>query len=338
MTYGEENSTKSFMARPLRIEYPGAWYHIMNRGRRFEKIFIEKDDYQMFLTLLKETSEIWKVLIAAYCLMPNHYHLLIQTPEANIAKVMRQINGIYTQRINRKYSYDGSLFRGRYKSILVSEDSYLLALVRYIHRNPIKAGIVDDLEDYVWSSHAGYLSAAKKWEWLHKKFILSMISPNMKEWRKHYRLFMNIEEDEEIEKIFEREKWPPVIGPKEFLDRINDKYYALKINDEVPSSKLLAPEVEVIISAVSDFYKINTEDIFKSQRGIKNEPRNVTVYLIRMLRHDSLNQIGEIFKLEKYSSISSIIERIKKQIREDPKLKKKIEKLAQKITKSQKQT
>ncbi|MCP4634014.1 MAG: transposase [candidate division Zixibacteria bacterium] len=326
------------MARPLRIEYPGAWYHIMNRGRRYEEIFIDDGDYQMFPALLKETSDIWNIRIAAYCLMPNHYHLLIQTPEANLSKAMRQINGIYTQIFNRKHGYDGPLFRGRYKSILVSEDYYLLALVRYIHRNPIKAGIVDSLDKYKWSSHNGYLSAAKKWNWLHKKFILSMLSPDHRDWRKEYRHFVNVEEDGEIENILERKKWPPVMGPKEFVDRVKDKYYTLKIDDEVPESKRLAPEVEEIMGVVSAFYKVNTDDILHSQRGVINEPRNVTVYLIRMLRHDSLKQIGAILKLEKYSSISSIIERMKKQIREDPTLKKKIEKLTQKITKSQEQT
>ena len=120
------------MSRPLRIEYPDAWYHVMNRGRRREMIFADKNDYEMFVELLKDASDMWDVNIAAYCLMPNHYHLLLQTPAGNIARTMRHINGIYTQRYNRKCGYDGQLFKGRYKSILVHGDSYLLQLVRYI--------------------------------------------------------------------------------------------------------------------------------------------------------------------------------------------------------------
>jgi len=106
------------MSRPLRIEYPGAWYHVMNRGRRADDIFTGRKDYQCFVDLLQETSEMWGIRIAAYCLMPNHYHLLIQTPQANLSRSMRHVNGVYTQRYNRRHGCDGQLFQGRYKAIV----------------------------------------------------------------------------------------------------------------------------------------------------------------------------------------------------------------------------
>ena len=136
------------MSRPLRIEFPDAWYHVMNRGRRGEDIFSDKQDYMRFMELLKETSEMWNIRIAAFCLMPNHYHMLIQTPEANISRSMRHLNGVYTQRYNSRHKCDGQLFRGRYKSILIDSDSYLLQAVRYIHRNPLKSGLADTLDAY----------------------------------------------------------------------------------------------------------------------------------------------------------------------------------------------
>lgn len=120
----------------------------MNRGRRAEKVFLDKEDYEGFLELLKDSSEMWNVRTAAYCLMPNHYHMLIQTPDANLSRFMRHVNGVYTQRFNRFHGCDGHLFRGRFKSILVDKDAYLLQLVRYIHRNPFEAGIVDNLDSY----------------------------------------------------------------------------------------------------------------------------------------------------------------------------------------------
>ena len=150
------------MTRPLRVEIPDAWYHIMNRGRRGEAVFIDKEDYQAFIQVLIESTDMWNLRVSAYCLMSNHYHLLVQTPAANISRCMRHINGVYTQRYNRRHRCDGQLFRGRYKSILVSGDSYLLQLVRYIHKNPVKAGIVSEPEKYLWSSHKPYLSAARK--------------------------------------------------------------------------------------------------------------------------------------------------------------------------------
>jgi len=117
----------------------------MNRGRRGEQIFSRSGDYEVFIELLKEATDLWGVQISAYCLMPNHYHLLIQTPQGNISRCMRHINGVYTQRYNRLHKCDGQLFRGRYKSILVEQDSYLLELVRYIHRNPLRAGLIDNI-------------------------------------------------------------------------------------------------------------------------------------------------------------------------------------------------
>lgn len=105
--------------------------------------------------------------------MSNHYHLLIHTPDANLSRSMRHLNGVYTQRYNRKHRYDGQLFRGRYKCILVEPDSYALELVRYIHRNPLESGVVDNLQKYQWSSHKPYLSNAKKWNWLYKEDNIS---------------------------------------------------------------------------------------------------------------------------------------------------------------------
>ena len=114
----------------------------------------------------------WNIRIAAYCLMPNHYHVLVKTPESNISRGMGHLNGVYTKRYNSRHECDGQLFRGRYKSILIDTDSNMLQVVRYIHRNPIEAEIAEKMDSYKWSSHKGYISIAKKWDWLHKDHIL----------------------------------------------------------------------------------------------------------------------------------------------------------------------
>ena len=326
------------MSRPLRIEYPGAWYHVMNRGRRSEKLFSDRQDYQTFVELLKDASEMWKVEIASYCLMPNHYHILLQTPEGNISRTMRHINGVYTQRFNRKHGCDGQLFRGRYKSILVGGDTYLLQLVRYIHRNPIKAGLVSSLSQYDWSSHKGYLSVAKKWDWLHKEFIFSLLIKNRKEWIKRYRQFISIEDDDQVTSVIERKKWPSMLGPGSFIDWIKGKYYESKTDEEIPQSKDLDPSREMILKVVCDYYAVTEDDLYKTRRGTNNEPRNVLIYLIRRFRQDSLSEIGLQFKIEKYSSVSSIIERVKNQLQIDRTLRKRINELGLMINKSHEQT
>lgn len=326
------------MSRPLRIEYPGAWYHVMNRGRRFEKIFSDRQDYQVFVELLKDSSEMWKVKIAAYCLMSNHYHMLLQTPEGNIARFMRHINGVYTQRYNRKHGCDGQLFRGRYKSILVNGDSYLLQLVRYIHRNPVKSGLADSLNGYEWSSHQGYLSVAKKWDWLYKTFIYSLLTGNKRAWIKSYRQFVFIEDEDTVGGVIEGEKWPSVLGPKSFVDWVKGKYYESKADEEIPQTKELTPGRDLILRVVRDYYEIPENDLYNSKRGVRNEARDVAVYLIRRCRRESLKEIGNLFEMEKYSSVSSIIERFKKQLRVDRSLKKRVDECYLMVKKSQEQT
>ncbi len=191
------------MSRPLRIEYPGAWYHLMNRGRRGDTVFEDHEDCELFISLLKEAADLWDVHISAFCLVSNYYHILAQTPQGNLARFMRHLNGVYTQRYNRLHEYDGQLFRGRYKSILVEEDSHLLQLIRYIHLNPVRAGIVKTPDQYLWSSHHGYLSAETQWDWLYKDFVFSMLTANKKK-QLAYREFMSQEESIELIDLFEQ--------------------------------------------------------------------------------------------------------------------------------------
>jgi len=323
------------MSRPLRIQYPDAWYHVMNRGRRDEEVFEGNNDYNAFIELLKDIVEDYRVNIAAYCLMSTHYHLLIQTPEANISRSMRHLNGVYTQRYNRTHHCDGQLFRGRYKCVLVDADSYLLELVRYIHRNPLEAGMVKALNKYTWSSHNGYLSGAKKWDWLHKDYILSLFSKNKVESARRYRHFISKETLEEINQIFGKKKLPTIIGKKGFVDKIKDRFFANKTHEEIPASKSLAPDVDTIINEVCKYYKISSNDLLISRRGYFNEPRNAAIYLIRHLRCDTLKDVGKFFGIVKNSTISSIDRRLKREMMRNKKIKRNVEALKFQLGKGQ---
>jgi putative transposase len=122
------------MARPLRIQYPGAVYHVMNRGGSRQKIFLDEKDHQVFLNTIGEIYDRWGVEVFGWCLMGNHYHLCLRTAEGNLSRVMRHLDGLYTQRFNRFHGRDGALFRGRYKAIVVDKDNYLAQVVRYMSR------------------------------------------------------------------------------------------------------------------------------------------------------------------------------------------------------------
>ena len=315
------------MSRPLRIEYPGAWYHVMNRGRRSEETFPEHKDYCRFIDLLIESCELWNIRISAYCLMPNHYHLLIHTPDGNLSRCMRHINGVYTQRYNKAHGCDGQLFRGRFKSILVEGDSYVLQLVRYIHRNPLRANLTKNMDKYKWSSHIGYISKAKKWDWLHKDFILSMLTSDPTSQISAYKHFVSMDESEELLGLLDSPKWPPFLGGKQFLDWVKKAFFESKREKEVPDSIHLAPDLSQIKAVVCDYYRIHESILHKKQRGVANKPRDVAIYLARMLRQEELQSIGKNFGLSNYSSVSTVVDRVKSQIDRERKFRSQVEEI-----------
>src|SRR5258706_8306926 len=141
------------MSRPLRLEFPGAIYHVTSRGNARAPIFADDGDRELFLETLAHVVERFHWLCHAYCLMDNHYHLLIETPDPNLSKGMRQLNGLYTQRFDRRHGRVGHVFQGRFKAILVERDSYLLELCRYVVLNPVRAKMVKQPKQYQWSSY-----------------------------------------------------------------------------------------------------------------------------------------------------------------------------------------
>ncbi|MGB9698091.1 MAG: transposase [Thermodesulfobacteriota bacterium] len=326
------------MSRPLRIEFPDAWYHVLNRGRRGESIFHDARDYQIFLQTVQEACELWYLRVAAYCLLPNHYHLLVQTPSANLSRCMRHIDGVYTQRFNRRHGHDGPLFRGRYKSLLIEADTYLLQLVRYIHRNPLGAGLAQTLDEYPWSSHLGYLSRSSKWKWLYKEPVLEMFAANSPARMEAYRKFVFQEDNKELQQLFSRKRWPVFLGSEKFIALVKRRFFSKKVDSEVPQRRELAPALDTLLERVARSYRVELKDLFYSRRGHINEARNVAIYLARRLRGDRLREIGEVFKIRRYSSVSSIVERMKMRIGSDERLRKKIDHLISTIEMSQEQT
>jgi REP element-mobilizing transposase RayT len=310
----------------------------MNRGRRSEKIFFTDPDREAFIKVLQEASALWNLRVSAFCLMSNHYHLLIQTPDSNLSRGMRHINGVYTQRFNRGHQKEGQLFRGRYKAVLVDADSHLLEVLRYIHRNPLMAGIVKTPGDYSWSSHQGYMSRAKKWSWLHKDDLLAMLTPIKKRQKSAYIDFVAQEESEEVKRFYCLKNLPSILGSDLFKESIRDKFCDLANQVEIPESRSLAPEATKVILAVCDFYRVSREEMLVSRRGNENLPRDVAVYLVRCLCQLTLPCVGKEFGIENYSTVSSIVQRVKARIKNDKRLAKELNTLMKKIVKSQKRT
>ena len=178
------------MSRQLRIEYPGAVYHVTSRGNARNPIFADDEDRETWLAVLGHVVERYQWLCHAYCLMGNHYHLMIETPQGNLSRGMRHLNGVYTQRFNRRHGLVGHLFQGRFKAILVEKESYLLQLCRYIVRNPVAAALTQSAEEWPWSSYRATVGLAKPPEFLTLDWLLEQFSPQRETARILYRRFV----------------------------------------------------------------------------------------------------------------------------------------------------
>lgn len=165
------------MTRPLRIEYPGAVYHVTSRGDRREPIVLDDTDRHLFVGTLGTALVRFGAQLWAYCLMGNHYHLVLHTPAGNLSRLMRQINGVYTQAFNRRHRLAGHLFQGRFKAILVDRDSYLLEVCRYVDLNPVRAGLTQHPQDYPWSSYCALAGLAHRPDWLDAGPLYGLLAP-----------------------------------------------------------------------------------------------------------------------------------------------------------------
>ena len=165
------------MVRPLRIEYPGAVYHVTSRGGRREPIAKDNIDRNAFLSIAGQALDRFDAHVWPYCLMGKHYHLVIRTREANLSRLMRHINGVYTQTFNRRHQLTGHLFQGRFKAILLDSDSYLLEVCRYVDLNPVRAHMVDQPDAYRWSSYRALAGLADQPDWLDVHSVHEQVAP-----------------------------------------------------------------------------------------------------------------------------------------------------------------
>jgi putative transposase len=178
------------MARPLRLEFAGAVYHVTSRGDRREDIFVNDEDRQEWVIVLGLVCERFNWVVHAYCQMSNHYHLLLETPDGNLSAGMRQFNGQYTQRFNRRHGMVGHLFQGRYKAILIQKEAHLLELSRYVVLNPVRAKMVVSPEDWPWSSYSACFQDQFAPKWLDTDWLLGQFGTHRSQARKAYQAFV----------------------------------------------------------------------------------------------------------------------------------------------------
>jgi len=306
------------MARQWRIEYPGALYHVMSRGNGGQDIFQTDDDRTLFLELIEELAERFNIEIYAYVLMGNHYHLLLKTVEANLSKAMQWFGTTYTRKFNLNNHTSGHLFQGRFKSIIVENDAYLMRLSCYIHRNPLRAEVVDRLADYKWNSYLFYGYKKKGPDWLKTSIILDYLSAS--DPRKAYRKKMQ-EYAEENQSVWEDVKHGLIYGGQEFVKKLKDRFLANEKNIELPQHNSLfrtfAPEL--LFTKATAILKLDVEMVRNNKKrlqGDEKEKRDLLIYLLWKTGQLSNQEIGNLIGLS-YSMVSRSVKATNEKILSD---------------------
>lgn len=299
---------------------------MMNRGRARQPTFVDDADNRAFLDTLAEAHRLWGLEVLAYALMGNHYHLCVRTPRGNLSRVMRHIDGIYTQRFNRHHRRDGTLFRGRYKALLVDADEYLAAVVRYIHLNAVDAGWVKMPEEYRWASHRYYVQGKGAPVWLDTAPAMEQIGG-----RQAFHEFVLSGNEESLTRYYESKHQSPILGSETFIERVRRQGVAAREHPRY-ERRIIEVGPNQIVAEVVRQYKVAPEEIFRGVRGKENEARKVALYLVKRCCDRTLPEIAGYFGIGNYSTVSWNYRAIESQMANDKKLRDRIEKIVASIS------
>jgi len=294
------------VARPLRIDYPGAWHHVMNRGARRQSIFLNEDDRLRFLDLLETANRRHGIEVNAYALMGNHYHVLVRTPDASLSQAFHYIDSVFAQSFNRRHGLDGPLFRGRFLSRLVDTDGYLHRVGRYVHRNPVEAGLVARPEDWKWSSYSALLSSSRLPAWLYRDSLrLSGI-----ETPAQLVDFTSLGDD--VGHLSPADASPRILGSKAFVKRHLD---GLEVNFEQEPDLRRArvrPGSGDVICVVAEFFGLRPDEVTAASQGRSNPSRMIAAALCQEESGLSLQEIADIFGFRTPSSAGVLLSRFRR--------------------------
>ena len=325
------------MARPLRILYPGAFYHVMCRGNKRQNIFWDDDDRRWFLKMLCESLEIYQVVLYCYILMNNHFHMIVQTLRANLSEFMRRFNISYTGWFNYHHHTYGHLYQGRYKAILIDVDNYLLEVSRYVHLNPVRGNKfgkwdycdqLDYSKHYNWSTLPGYLDRKKMLDCIDYKMILNMIGG-----RRSYQKFLLDGLKDGLEDIFKDVHHQTILGDDNFVERVKREYLepgSLREQPEYRDIMMRNVDPEIIIECVINVLGVSI-DVVRTRRGdgiIRGMISDI------LYRYSGMTQrkIGKYLGVD-YSAVNKLQSRLRKHLAQDTTLAKQYQQILDAIKK-----
>lgn len=308
------------MARPYRLQGKNCFYHITSRGDNRKNIFISTYDFEKFLEYLLIAKDKYKFNLYAYCLMSNHYHLFFETLQPNLSKIMQYINTAYTVYYNKKRNKTGHLFQGRFKSLLVDEDSYFLELTRYIHLNPVKAKIVDLPQNYKWSSFRGYIKP-KTDKYIDYSELNGYLDMEADDYKKFILSSMDKKDN-----LFDKVYAGSFLGGKDFVnDKLSSKFrFQIEAGDFAHKRKFqLSITMDDVINILGKNFKEDRETII-AKKNSQSNIRKVAIYIARLITPLTNKQIGEYFNIS-VSAVSKAYKKAENLLKEDKKLKKNVD-------------
>jgi len=276
------------MARKPRIHFPGALYHVITRGNRRQGIFLDERDFKMFLAYLSDYKNRYGFHLYAYALMGNHLHLLVEVEEIPLGRIMQSLLFRYTRYFNRLHGEVGHLFQGRYKAILCDKDAYLLELVRYIHLNPVRAKMVKEPEDYVWTGHLSYLRKGAD-SLIDEEFVLDQFSDRRSLGRRRYRRFVWEGISSGHEEKYYRVKDQRYLGEDSFVERIENER-------KEPQSWVYEVPLEAISEETSIAMGVTRDKLYSTTRDREGaRGRGIVGYLARRVSGYGVKEIADHF-------------------------------------------
>jgi putative transposase len=310
------------MARPIRMDYPDTFYHVLSRGNERRDIFRDEKDYLKFLNIVGEMVERFQLEVYAYVLMRNHYHLLIRTKEANLSRAIQWLGVSYSIWFNRRHQRNGHLFGGRFKSFMVENDRYFTAMCLYIHGNPLRAGIVGRLSDYRWSSFQSYANSKFRVSWLTTDLVLGMYEGDRNRFLEAQRLSL---EDPHLLKDLRHGLY---LGSEAFSEECRKKA-TQEDHHEKPQWRSLLRERDLRVLASEVLKKLGEKDpeLLLNAKKKPSLNRDVAIYVLYQLGVYRNKEIGEAFDVG-YTAVSEAVKRGKEYIRLDRRLEKKVRGIA----------
>jgi len=292
------------MARPIRMDYPETFYHVLSRGNEKREIFRDKSDYLKFFDIISQMVERFKLEVHAYVLMKNHYHLLVRTKEANLSRAIQWLGVCYSVWFDRRHQRTGHLFQGRFKSFLIEDERYFTAMVLYIHGNPLRSGLVGRLEDYPWSSYLAYADKRHLPSWLTTDLVLAMYGGSRKKFRRGQQQFL-----ERKENILEDLRYGLYLGREEFSEECVERAKKEE-HREKPQLRQLLRGRDIEKVALALLKKLGEKDpssVLKARRRYFVN-RDVVITILYQLGIYGNEEIGRVFGVG-YTAIPGAVKR-----------------------------